>query len=94
MVDDAPHVEAPLLNRGVRYHWDNVRQQHQLLYPEGVLILNETGAAIIGLCDGRSAADIKRELSEIFSDAALEEDVDNFLVRLVRKGLVCDNGNT
>ena len=36
-----------------------MRQQHVLLYPEGAVLLNDTGAAILELCDGqRSVAEI------------------------------------
>ena len=38
-----------------------MRQQHVLLYPEGAIMLNESGAAILELCDGR------RSIGEIAS---------------------------
>jgi pyrroloquinoline quinone biosynthesis protein D len=88
MTRHVKQIERPILARGVRYRWDDVRSQHQLLYPEGLLVLNETGAAIVGLCDGRAVEEIKRELSGSFSAAELEDDVDEFLGRLVQRGLI------
>ena len=51
---------SPPLREGVvprvapkaRLHWDEVRERHVLLYPEGLVALNDTAAAILQLCDG------------------------------------------
>ena len=83
-------ITCPILARGVRYRWDEVRQQHQLLYPEGLLVLNETGAAIVQLCDGRTVAEIQEELNEEFARSDVAEDVQNFLSRLAERGLIRD----
>ena len=72
------------------YRWDKVRGQHQIVFPEGVLVLNEPGAAIVRLCDGRSTAELLAALSEQFPDGDLGEDVQAFLDRLARKGLLRD----
>ncbi len=84
-------VLRPVLARGVRYRWDEVRGQHQLLFPEGLLVLNETGAAIVRLCDGRSIGGIHNELAQLFPVANFYEDVDKFLSRLARRGLIRDD---
>lgn len=88
MSDKVEILDRVRLSRGVRYRWDDVRSQHQLLYPEGLLVLNETGAAIVALCDGRTVAEIKLELTQSFSATGLEEDVDEFLLRLAQRGLI------
>jgi pyrroloquinoline quinone biosynthesis protein E len=80
----------PVLRRGVRYRWDPLRQQHQLLYPEGMLALNETAAAIVKLCDGRRLSGIHAELSRLFSDADVREEVDEFLSRFASRGWIRD----
>ena len=55
----------PAIWRLARLQFDDVRQQRVLLYPEGVVLLNDTGAAILELCDGRrSIADIAAALGE------------------------------
>jgi coenzyme PQQ biosynthesis protein PqqD len=94
MTNRAQNSTRPKLARGVRYRWDEVREQHQLLYPEGLLVLNVTGAAIVQLCDGRSAFEIKQQLLDSFSDAQIESDVDDFLERLTQKGLICHEANS
>ena len=80
----------PVLVPHARYRWDKLRQQHQLLFPEGILVLNEPGAAIVQLCDGRPLAELLAALGEQFPGADLGEDVQTFLERLARKGLLCD----
>ena len=83
----------PQLAPGVRYRWDEIRQQHQLLFPEGVLVLNESGAAIVRLCDGRTIDELMVELKDQVSDGDPGEDVHEFLARLSGKGLLRD-GNS
>ncbi|MFD0278220.1 pyrroloquinoline quinone biosynthesis protein PqqE [Kitasatospora sp. NPDC127111] len=48
---------VPGLRRGVRLVHDPVRDRSALLYPEGVLLLNDTAAAVLRHCDGRRGAD-------------------------------------
>ncbi len=79
---------VPVLWRLARLDFDPVRQQHVLLYPEGTVLLNETGAAILGLCDGhRSVAEIARTLQERYGND-VSADVAEFLSRLAERELV------
>jgi len=72
-----------------RLQWDEVRQRHVLLYPEGLVALNPTSAEILELCDGhRSVADISRTLEQRYAAAGIERDVQEFLAGLTAKGLV------
>ena len=87
---DQPTVEHPLLSPHVRYQWDPVRGQHHLLFPEGVLVLNHTSAAIIQRCDGRSLASLIAELATAFPGATLTDDVHDFLQEMMRRGFVRD----
>jgi pyrroloquinoline quinone biosynthesis protein D len=58
-------ASVPALWRLARLEFDPVRNQRVLLYPEGVVLLNDTGASILDLCDGqRSVADIAATLQE------------------------------
>ena len=60
-------------------------RKHVLLAPEGVLVLNQTGATILGLCDGeRTVAEIVEELRGKYYSVDGDE-VRNFLARLVAK---------
>ena len=43
----------PGLRRGVKLADDPVRGRMALLYPEGVLLLNETAADVLQQCDGQ-----------------------------------------
>jgi pyrroloquinoline quinone biosynthesis protein D len=68
--------------------WDPTREQHVLLAPEGVLVLNQTGATILGLCDGeRTVVGVVEELRGKYNGVDGDE-VRNFLARLVAKRLV------
>jgi len=80
----------PRLVPHARYRWDALRRQHQLVFPEGLLVLNEPGAAIVRLCDGRPLGELLSALHEQFPDGDLEADVRAFLERLARKGLLRD----
>ncbi|MCC9311501.1 pyrroloquinoline quinone biosynthesis protein PqqE [Kitasatospora sp. RB6PN24] len=52
----APAAVLPGLRKGVRLVHDPVRGQSALLYPEGVLLLNDTAAAVLRHCDGQRDA--------------------------------------
>ena len=81
-------TNLPRLARQVRLQWDPVREQQVLLEPEGVLVLNQTGATILGLCDGeRTVVEIVEELRGQYNRVAADE-VRDFLSRLVAKRLV------
>ncbi len=82
-------IERPTLARGVRYRWDPVRAEHHLLFPEGMLVLNDTGAATVRLCDGRSLEEIQQTLRLEFGDETSAEEVREFLHRLSSRGLIC-----
>lgn len=81
-------TNRPYLPRHVRLEWDPAREQHVLLAPEGVISLNQTGATILGLCDGqRTVAGIVEELRGRY-DRVADDEVRNFLARLAAKRLV------
>jgi pyrroloquinoline quinone biosynthesis protein D len=59
----ADGADRPRLAPHVRLAYDQARQRNVLLTPETVTLLNGTGAAILGLCDGmRTTAEILAEL--------------------------------
>jgi pyrroloquinoline quinone biosynthesis protein D len=63
--------------------FDAVRGQHALLSPETVWAINDTGAAIVELCDGRrTVAEIESELLSRYEQVA-DGDVRRFLADLV-----------
>ena len=81
---------VPTLWRLARLDFDPVRQQHVLLYPEGAVLLNETGAAILELCDGhRSIAAIAAILGERYHCDVMA-DVTEYLSQLAARELIRD----
>ena len=81
---------VPVLWRLARMDFDSVRQRHVLLYPEGTVLLNETGAAILQLCDGRrSVADIAAVLQERYG-SDVTADVITYLSGLAERELIRD----
>ena len=78
-------TNRPRLAPQVRLEWDPVREQQVLLASEGVLVLNQTGATILGLCDGeRTVVEIVEELRGQYNHVA-DDEVQDFLTRLVAK---------
>src|SRR5260370_8913550 len=59
------HDACPKISARARVQTDKVTGKPVLLYPEGVLVLNPTGHAIVSLCTGASTlAEIVRKLWE------------------------------
>jgi pyrroloquinoline quinone biosynthesis protein D len=84
-------VTRPRLATGARLRYDEVREEHLLLIPEGVVKLNPTAAEVLGLCDGeRSIDDIAGELSGRYGGADVRADVVELVDAMVEKGLVVD----
>ena len=80
----------PRLWRLARLDFDRVRQRPVLLYPEGAMFLNDTGRAILELCDGqRTVADIARVLGDRYQADVLA-DVTDYLARLAARDLVVE----
>jgi pyrroloquinoline quinone biosynthesis protein D len=79
----------PRLAGKARLKWDAVRQKHLLLFPEGVLVLNQTAHAVLELCDGaRTVGDIVAVLAERYRSDAIDVDVKEILQKLAGKGFV------
>lgn len=78
-------TNRPHLARLVRLDWDDVRESYVLLAPEGVIVLNQTGATILRLCDGeRTVEEIVEELRGQY-DRVSGDEVGDFLGRLAAK---------
>jgi len=89
-VETRPRFHYPKLVSHARYRWDKRREQHQLVFPEGVLVLNATAASIVQLLDGRRLVDLVAELNHRGPTGDVEGDVHEFIERLADKGLLCE----
>jgi pyrroloquinoline quinone biosynthesis protein D len=67
----------PRLAKGVRLQTDSVTGKSVLLFPEGIIELNETAHEILSRCDGRTLGEIVRALAEEYNmdPAAIASDV-------------------
>jgi pyrroloquinoline quinone biosynthesis protein D len=84
-------VRAPRLADGARLRYDDVREEHLLLVPEGAVRLNATAAAVLELCDGaRSVEDIAALLGGRYAGADVTDDVRDLLGGMRDRGLVVD----
>jgi len=84
-------MTRPRLVTGARLRYDEVREEHQLLIPEGVVRLNASAAEVLELCDGaRSLDDIVGALSERYDGGDLRDDVVELVAAMEERGLVID----
>ena len=85
-------MPRPRLVTGARLRYDEVREEHLLLVPEGAVRLNPTAAEVLALCDGeRSLEDIARVLSERYDGSDVGDDVRELVDAMTRKGLLVDS---
>lgn len=71
-----------------RLQFDAVRQRPVLLYPEGAVLLNDTGAAILELCNGNNTVGgIVAILSERYG-IDVTADVAEYLTLMAERELI------
>ncbi|MGH3692775.1 MAG: pyrroloquinoline quinone biosynthesis peptide chaperone PqqD [Pseudonocardiaceae bacterium] len=86
-------TDRPALRRGVRTGTDPLSDEPILLFPEGVLFLNETAVAVIRRCDGnRSVADVVQAVGEEYHGVALTDVVALLRDLIAQRLLVADRG--
>lgn len=81
---DAPAdllARTPGIRRGFRLQFEPAQGCHVLLYPEGMIKLNESASEILQLVDGeRSVAQIVEALQQRFPDVpGIDEDILAFM---------------
>ncbi len=82
-------MTRPRLITGARLQYDEVREEHLLLIPEGAVRLNPTAAEVLELCDGeRSLDDIAGALSARYAGADVRGDVQELVDAMAQQGLV------
>jgi pyrroloquinoline quinone biosynthesis protein D len=84
-------VTRPRLVTGARLRYDEVREEHVLLIPEGAVRLNPSAAEVLELCDGeRSLDDIVGALSARYEGADVRDDILQLVDAMTQRGLVVD----
>jgi pyrroloquinoline quinone biosynthesis protein D len=79
MTTPAPSTVARI-GHGFRLQWETAQSCFVLLYPEGMVKLNQSAGEILRRCDGqRDVAAIVADLESAFSTTGLEADVLAFL---------------
>jgi pyrroloquinoline quinone biosynthesis protein D len=80
----------PRLARGVRLQVDRTSGKSVLLFPEGILELNETAQAILTRCDGKTIGEIKNALATEYEIdlAVIGRDLCEAFSDLVRRKLL------
>ena len=83
---------VPRLGHGFRFQWEPAQNCHVLLYPEGMVKLNQSAGEILARCDGKTAvAAIVADLAKTFAmddTAGLEADVRAFLTMATERNWV------
>lgn len=83
-------TSRPKLWKFARVQYDEARQRNVLQYPEGAVLLNDSAAEILALCDGnRTVADIAAALEQRYGANVLD-DVQSYLSQLADRELVRD----
>ena len=81
--------DKPALSRLFRMQWEEAQGNYVLLYPEGMVKLNQSAAEILKRCDGRHTAQaIVGELEQAFNCSGLQGDVDDFLRAASERGWI------
>ncbi|PKM11150.1 MAG: pyrroloquinoline quinone biosynthesis peptide chaperone PqqD [Gammaproteobacteria bacterium HGW-Gammaproteobacteria-3] len=72
-----------------RLQWEEVQQKDVILYPEGMVELNQSSAEILKLCDGsRNLERIIADLEQKFETTGLKDDITGFLEVALKNGWI------
>lgn len=77
-----------------RLQWEEAQQKYVILYPEGMVELNQSSAEILQLCDGTRHFDaIVRDIENKFETSGLKDDVSEFLIVALDNGWITQSPN-
>ena len=87
--------DIPCLSKLYRLQWEKAQDAYVLLYPEGMVKLNESAGEILSRVDGiKSISSITDELEKKFGVSDLISDVVSFVELAVQQGwLLLDEKN-
>jgi len=75
-----------------RLQWEEAQQKNVILYPEGMVELNQSSAEILKCCDGtRNLAQIVSDLEQKFATTGLVNDITAFLEVALKNGWIQQN---
>jgi pyrroloquinoline quinone biosynthesis protein D len=75
-----------------RLQWEEAQQKDVILYPEGMVELNQSSAEILKMCDGtRKLAQIVNDLEQKFATTGLVNDITAFLEVALKNGWIQQN---
>jgi len=75
-----------------RLQWEEAQQKEVILYPEGMVELNQSSAEILKLCDGtRTLAQLVTDLEAKFETTGLTHDITVFLEDALNNGWIQQN---
>ena len=84
-------MTRPRLATGARLRYDEIREEHLLLVPEGAVRLNATAAEVLALCDGqRSLDEIVSALAARYAGPDVGGDVRGLVDAMAQRGLLVD----
>jgi pyrroloquinoline quinone biosynthesis protein D len=84
-------VRNPSLVTGARLRYDEVREEHLLLVPEGAVRLNPSAAEVLELCDGEhSLEEIVGVLTARYNGSDVAADVRGLVDAMTERGLLVD----
>jgi pyrroloquinoline quinone biosynthesis protein D len=79
----------PKLARLFRMQWEEAQGAYVLLYPEGMVKLNQSAGEILKRCDGeRDVQAIITDIEQTFNATGLEKDVTGFLEIATERGWI------
>lgn len=80
---------VPRITPGYRMQWEEAQDCNVLLYPEGMVQLNDTAGLILQQCDGKQTlAQVIATLEAEFIEDDLQADVLEFMREAVERGWV------
>jgi pyrroloquinoline quinone biosynthesis protein D len=72
-----------------RLQWEEAQNKYVILYPEGLVELNQSSAEILKLCDGQhNLAQIVSELETKFETSGLTNDITHFIEVALHNGWI------
>ncbi|WP_430433915.1 pyrroloquinoline quinone biosynthesis peptide chaperone PqqD [Methyloversatilis sp.] len=73
-------ASVPKIGRHFRIQWEEAQKAYVLLYPEGMVKLNQSAGEILKRCTGEAnVGDITADLEQTFNAQGLQQDVINFV---------------